>query len=225
MPNPAVHRLHERPDRALTAELARQGVATLHEAMGRRGLLDPLIRPVASGWTVAGPAVTSLNHPGDNLMVHAALSVCEPGDILVVSTTVPCMCGMIGELLARQAKVRQLSGIVIDSGVRDVADLRQLGLPIWSASITAAGSVKATPGWVNIPMVCGGVLINPGDIVVADDDGIVSIPQSEAAQVLNGAKERTEREVEVRTRIEGGELSFDMNDLRGYLEHKGVTVA
>jgi 4-hydroxy-4-methyl-2-oxoglutarate aldolase len=219
---PTIIREIERPDSAIVRGLAEQGVATVHESFHRRGLLATRMRPIADGWAVAGPAVTSLNHPGDNLMVHAALSVCQPGDVLVVATTVPSNLGLIGDLIAEQAKVRGLAGIVIDSGVRDVASLRRLGLPIWSAAITAAGSVKATPGWVNVPAVCGDQMINPGDIIVADDDGVVAVPARYAAEVLEAARQRTAKEAASREGIARGELSFDRSGMREYLAERGV---
>lgn len=219
---PTIIRAIERSDPAIVQGLAEQGVATVHESFHRRGLLAPRLRPVADSWAIAGPAVTSLNHPGDNLMVHAALSVCQPGDVLVVATTVPSNLGLIGDLIAEQAKVRGLAGIVIDSGVRDVASLRRLGLPIWSAAITAAGSVKATPGWVNVPVVCGDQAINPGDIIVADDDGVVAVPARFAAEVLEAARQRTAKEAASREGIARGELSFDRSGMREYLAERGV---
>jgi len=220
---PVINRDIPRPDPEHVRALAEQGVATVHEAYQRRGLFAARLRPINDGWKIAGPAVTSLNHPGDNLMVHAALSVCQPGDVLVIATTVPCVCGMLGELIARQGQVLGLAGIVIDSGVRDLADLRQLGLPIWTAAITAAGSVKATPGWVNVPLVCGDQLITPGDVIVADDDGVVAIPDGDLPAVLQASRERTAKEVEARARIAEGELSFDRSGLRQYLADRGVT--
>jgi 4-hydroxy-4-methyl-2-oxoglutarate aldolase len=219
---PTIIREIERPDTAIVRGLAEEGVATVHESFHRRGLLAPRLRPISEGWSIAGPAVTSLNHPGDNLMVHAALSVCRPGDVLVVATTVPSNLGLIGDLIAEQAKVRGLAGIVIDSGVRDVASLRRLGLPIWSAAITAAGSVKATPGWVNVPVVCGDQAINPGDIIVADDDGVVAVPARFAAEVLEAARARTAKEAASREGIARGELSFDRSGMREYLAERGV---
>jgi 4-hydroxy-4-methyl-2-oxoglutarate aldolase len=219
---PTIIREIERTDAAIVQGLAGEGVATVHESFQRRGLLAPRLRPISDGWAIAGPAVTSLNHPGDNLMVHAALSVCQPGDVLVVATTVPSNLGLIGDLIAEQAKVRGLAGIVIDSGVRDVASLRRLGLPIWSAAITAAGSVKATPGWVNVPVVCGDQAINPGDIIVADDDGVVAVPARFAAEVLEAARQRTAKEAASREGIARGELSFDRSGMREYLAERGV---
>jgi 4-hydroxy-4-methyl-2-oxoglutarate aldolase len=219
---PTIIREIARPDASIVQGLAEQGVATVHESFNRRGLLAPRMRPIAEGWAIAGPAVTSLNHPGDNLMVHAALSVCQPGDVLVVATTSTSNLGLIGDLIAEQAKVRGLAGIVIDSGVRDVASLRRLGLPIWSAAITAAGSVKATPGWVNVPVVCGDQLVNPGDIIIADDDGVVAVPASAAAAVLEAARQRTAKEEASREGIARGELSFDRSGMREYLAERGV---
>jgi 4-hydroxy-4-methyl-2-oxoglutarate aldolase len=219
---PAVIRDIERTNAEICRALAEQGVATVHESFERRGMLAPRLRPISEGWSIAGPAVTSLNHPGDNLMVHAALSVCQPGDILVVATTVPCICGLIGELIARQAQVRGLAGIVIDSAVRDLRDLRQLGLPIWSASVTAAGSVKATPGWVNVPVVCGDQLVNPGDAIVADDDGVVAVPIDETASVLEAAQARTAKEAIARERLQAGMLSWETSEFRRYLLEQGV---
>ena len=219
---PTIIREITRPEADIVTALAGQGVATVHEAFNRRGLLAPRMRPISEGWAIAGPAVTSLNHPGDNLMVHAALSVCQPGDVLVVATTVPSNLGLIGDLIAEQAKVRGLAGIVIDSGVRDVASLRRLGLPIWSAAITAAGSVKATPGWVNVPVVCGDQAIQPGDIIVADDDGVVAVPANVAAAVLDAARQRTAKEEASREGIARGELSFDRSGMREYLAERGV---
>jgi 4-hydroxy-4-methyl-2-oxoglutarate aldolase len=222
MLNPTIVRDISRADPSLVSALAEQGVATVHEAFQRRGLLAPRLRPISDGWSIAGPAVTSLNHPGDNLMVHAALSVCQPGDVLVVATTAPCICGMIGELIVRQCMEVGIAGIVIDSGVRDVADLRRLGLPIWAAAIHAAGSVKATPGWVNVPVVCGDQIVGPGDIIVADDDGVVAVPSDEASSVLDASIARTAKEAITRERIQGGEQTFDMSNLRAYLADRGV---
>src|SRR5690606_22178056 len=170
-------------------------------AMGRHGLLDIGMRPIKEGWSICGPAITSLNHIGDNLMVHAALDVCQPGDVLVITTTAPSARGMVGELLARQAQEPGVAGLIIESGVRDVAELRRLGLPIWSTAISAAGTVKATPGWVNVPIVCCGAAIRPGDLIVADDDGVVVVPKEQAEQVREAAAARTRREEETRSRI------------------------
>ncbi|MDI3340922.1 MAG: 4-carboxy-4-hydroxy-2-oxoadipate aldolase/oxaloacetate decarboxylase [Sphaerobacter sp.] len=213
----------DRPDPEVIKALAGHGVATVHEAMGRQGLLNPAMRPIKEGWSICGPAVTSLNHVGDNLMVHAALDVCQPGDVLVITTTVPSTCGMVGELVARQAQVRGVAGIIIEGGARDVADLRRLDLPIWSTAISAAGTVKATPGWVNVPVVCCGVQIRPGDVIVADDDGVVVVPRERAAEVAEAAAARTSREEGTRAKIMAGELTVDLHGLRQYLADKGVT--
>lgn len=219
---PTIHRDIRRPEKHIIKGLADQGVATTHEGFQRRGLLAPRLRPVSDGWHIAGPAVTSLNHPGDNLMVHAALSVCQPGDVLVVATTVPCEGGMIGDLLALQAKRLGLAGIVIDAGIRDIAEIRNLGIPVWTSAISAAGCVKFTPGWVNVPIICGDQLVSPGDVIVADDDGVVAIPYDQAENVLEAAVKRTASEVDARSAYEQGELSFDRSGLRQYLADKGV---
>lgn len=211
-----------RPEQALASSLAKQGVATIHEVMNKTGLFDSTMRPIKEGWSVCGPAVTSMNHIGDNLMVHAALDVCQPGDFLIITTTAPCTSGMVGELIARQALARGIVGLIVEAGVRDVADLRKLGLPIWSKAISASGAVKATPGWVNVPIVCSGAAIQPGDLIVADDDGVVVIPHEEADDVLELAISRTKREAETRARIEAGELTFDLHDLRQSLHQRGV---
>lgn len=211
-----------RPEPALADSVAKQGVATIHEVMNKTGLFDSAMRPIKEGWSVCGPAVTSLNHIGDNLMVHAALDICQPGDFLVITTTAPCTSGMVGELIARQALERGVVGLIVEAGVRDVADLRKLGLPIWSKAISASGAVKATPGWVNVPVTCGGVAIHPGDLIVADDDGVVVVPYQEADRVLELATSRTEREAETRARIEAGELTFDLHNLRQFLHQRGV---
>lgn len=219
---PRIVREIDRPDRSQVEKLADYGVATVHEAQGRLGLLHHSMRPISPGWSIAGSAVTSLNHPGDNLMIHAALEVCQPGDILVVAATQPSVCGVVGELLARQAKVKGLAGMIIDIGIRDLRDLRALGLPIWASAITAAGSVKATPGWVNVPMICGDALVSPGDAVVADDDGVVIVPKSDIPWVVEAAEARTQKEAIARARYDQGEISLDVNKLRGLLANLGL---
>jgi len=197
-------------------------VATVHEAYGRRGLMDPAIRPIADGLTLCGPAVTSLNAPGDNLMVHAALDVCRPGDVLVVSTTEPSIHGMVGELVATQARARGIVGIVLDAGVRDVAELRAMGFPAWARTISALGTAKSAPGWVNVPVRCGGLTVTPGDAVLAGYDGVVVVARDDLGSVLLAAAARTAREEGLRERYAGGESSMDVNDLRSILERLGV---
>jgi 4-hydroxy-4-methyl-2-oxoglutarate aldolase len=223
MSGPCVIATIERPPAELTAALAEFDVATVHEAYRQRGLLDPGIRPIAHGQRSCGPAVTSLNHPGDNLMLHAAVAVCQPGDVLVVATTAPSTDGMLGELLAAQCKARGIVAVVLDAGTRDSAQLREMGFPVWARAISAAGTVKATPGWVNVPVVCGGVIVNPGDLVVGDDDGVVVVARADVAEVVEAARARTERERAARARYERGELSLDVNNLRDVLQRLGVT--
>jgi 4-hydroxy-4-methyl-2-oxoglutarate aldolase len=203
------------------AELGAAGVATVHEA-GGAGLLDPGIRPIQDGARIAGSAVTVSCAPGDNIMIHAAVEVIEPGDILVVSTTSPSTNGMFGELLATSVIARGCAGVVVDAGVRDISDLRRMGLPVWSRAVHASGTVKATPGSVNVPIVCGGATVSPGDVVVADDDGVVVVERERAAQVLEAARERLKRETEVRARLAAGELGIDFYGFRERLEAMGV---
>jgi 4-hydroxy-4-methyl-2-oxoglutarate aldolase len=203
------------------AELGAAGVATVHEA-GGAGLLDPGIRPIQEGARIAGSAVTVSCAPGDNIMIHAAVEVIEPGDILVVSTTSPSTNGMFGELLATSVIARGCAGVIVDAGVRDISDLRRLSLPVWSRAVHASGTVKATPGSVNVPIVCGGATVSPGDVVVADDDGVVVVEQERATQVLEAARERLKRETEVRARLADGELGVDFYGFRERLEAMGV---
>jgi 4-hydroxy-4-methyl-2-oxoglutarate aldolase len=210
-----------RIDADVLAELGAAGVATVHEA-GGAGLLDPGIRPIQEGARIAGSAVTVSCAPRDNIMIHAAVEVIEPGDILVVSTTSPSTNGMFGELLATSVMARGCAGVVVDAGVRDISDLRRLGLPVWSRAVHASGTVKATPGSVNIPIVCGGATVGPGDGVVADDDGVVVVERERAIEVLEAARERLKRETEVRARLAAGELGVDFYGFRGRLEAMGV---
>jgi 4-hydroxy-4-methyl-2-oxoglutarate aldolase len=210
-----------RIDADLLAELGAAGVATVHES-GGAGLLDPGIRPIQDGARIAGSAVTVSCAPGDNIMIHAAVEVIEPGDILIVSTTSPSTNGMFGELLATSVMARGCAGVVVDAGVRDISDLRRLGLPVWSRAVHASGTVKSTPGSVNIPIVCGGATVGPGDAVVADDDGVVVVERERAAEVLEAARKRLERETEVRARLSAGELGVDFYGFRERLEGLGV---
>jgi 4-hydroxy-4-methyl-2-oxoglutarate aldolase len=210
-----------RADPDVVVALGRAGVATVHES-GGNPLLDPGMRPIQQGARIAGSAVTVSCAPGDNIMVHAAVEVVEPGDVLVVATTAPATNGMIGELLATSLAARGCVGAVVDSGVRDVADLRRMGFPVWSRAVSAEGTKKATAGSVNVPVVCGGVTVGPGDVVVADDDGVVIVERSRATDVLEAAGQRLDREKEVRRRLTAGELGVDFYGFRERLEGLGV---
>jgi 4-hydroxy-4-methyl-2-oxoglutarate aldolase len=211
-----------RADLSTVDSLAEHGVATAHEAMGRDGYLGPGLRPVQHGIRIGGTAVTALCWPGDNLMIHAAVEQCGPGDILVVTTTSPCTDGLFGELLATSLRVRGVRGLVIETGVRDIAELRALGFPVWSAAVSAQGTVKATAGAVNVPITVGGQLIRPGDAIIADDDGVVRVPRAEAAAVLDAARARVAREEAARAAFQAGELGLDRYGLRDTLHRLGV---
>ncbi|WP_067851299.1 4-carboxy-4-hydroxy-2-oxoadipate aldolase/oxaloacetate decarboxylase [Alicyclobacillus mali (ex Roth et al. 2021)] len=213
----------ERPAREIVESVGQYGVATLHEAMGREGLMLPYMRPIYPGARTFGTAVTVLCHPGDNLMIHASVEVCQPGDVLVVTTTSPSTDGMFGELLATSLQARGAAGLVIEAGVRDVADLEKMGFPVWSRAISAQGTVKATPGCVNVPVVCAGVSVRPGDIIVADMDGVVCVPKERAADVASRARARVEREEVTRARLAAGELGLDIYGLRDKLQELGVS--
>jgi 4-hydroxy-4-methyl-2-oxoglutarate aldolase len=210
-----------RADLDIVAGLGEAGVATVHEA-GGAVLLDPGIRPLQQGRRIAGSAVTVSCAPGDNIMVHAAVEVIEPGDVLVVATTAPSTHGMFGELLATSVMAKGCVGVVVDSGVRDVSDLRDMGLPVWCRAIHASGTTKATPGSVNVPLVCGGAAVAPGDVVVADDDGVAIVERGRAGEVLEAARLRLEREEEARRRLAAGELGVDFYGFRERLEDMGV---
>ncbi len=202
--------------------LAPIGTATVHEAIGRRGYLGPDLRPIQVGAKVAGTAVTVLSHPGDNLMIHAAVEVCQEGDILVVATTAPSTHGMFGDLLASSLQARGVRGLVVDAGVRDTADLRDMGFPVWTRHVSCQGTVKATPGSVNIPISIEGIAISPGDVICGDDDGVVLVERGEANWALEKSLARLANEEGTRARLVGGELGVDFYGLRQKLEELGV---
>jgi len=204
------------------AELAKQGTATVHEAMGRIGYLGPGIMPIQRGTSIAGSAVTVSCHAGDNLMIHAAVAVCEPGDLLVVATTAPSTHGMFGELLATSLTARGVLGLVIGAGVRDTSELRSMGFPVWSTCVSCEGTVKATAGAVNVPVVLGQQLVSPGDVVCADDDGVVVVAREDAEWALQESRARVRHEAEVRQRLAAGELGLDVYGLRDVLGRLGV---
>jgi 4-hydroxy-4-methyl-2-oxoglutarate aldolase len=202
--------------------LAGYGVATAHEAMGRAGYLGPRFRPIQPGSRIGGTAVTALCWPGDNLMIHAAVEQCTPGDILVVTTTSPCTDGLFGELLATALRVRGVRGLVTETGVRDIAGLRAMNFPVWSVAVSAQGTVKATAGAVNVPVTVGGQVVCPGDAVLADDDGVLCVPHLAVAEVLEAAAARETREAAAREAFLAGELGLDRYGLRSTLEQLGV---
>ena len=212
-----------RADGALVEGLSEFGVSTIHEAQGRAHLLDPALRPIWPGARVAGTAVTVSVPPGDNWMIHVAVEQCAEGDVLVVAPTAPSTAGYFGELLATALAHRGVRGLVIDAGCRDVAELREMGFPVWSRHICAFGTVKETLGDVNVGLVCAGQWIEPGDVVVADDDGVVVVPRARAADVIEACRAREDKEARARERYAKGELSMDVNAMRDALAAKGLT--
>ena len=211
-----------RPDSEAVKILGELGVATVHEAQGRTGLMKPYMRPIYPSAKAAGSAVTVLCQSGDNLMIHAAAEQCQAGDLLVVTTTSPSTDGMFGELLATSLAARGVRGIVIEAGLRDVAELRAMGFPAWSAAISAQGTVKETPGAVNVPVSVGGQIVRPGDAIVADDDGVVCVPRDDVSQALAAAQARVAKEERNRKALADGQLGLDLYGLRAKLAARGV---
>jgi 4-hydroxy-4-methyl-2-oxoglutarate aldolase len=219
---PTVRRSIERPDASVVRLLGELGVATVHESQGRCGLLRPYMRPIFPSARVAGPAVTVSCQPGDNLMIHASIDVVQPGDVLVVTTTAESTDGMFGELLAESCRAHGVVGLVIDAGVRDVSELTAMEFPVWSKAISAQGTVKATAGSVNIPVVCAGALVRPGDVIVGDQDGVVVVPRESAAEIAGLGELRRAKEERSRERLRAGEKGLDMYGLRARLKELGV---
>ncbi len=226
--NPNAHNRHvivrtiDRAPLDVVDQLAPIGTASVHEAIGRRGYLGPHLAPIQRDVKVAGTAVTVLSHPGDNIMIHAAVEMCQTGDILVVVNTAPSTHGMFGDLLATSLMVRGVRGLVIDAGVRDTSDLRSMGFPVWSRHVSCQGTVKATPGSVNVPVSVGGIAIAPGDVVCADDDGVVVVARDEAAWALERSNERLAKEERTRAQLQAGVLGVDLYGLRQQLIDMGV---
>jgi 4-hydroxy-4-methyl-2-oxoglutarate aldolase len=219
---PVVVRNVDRPAANLISTLEKYGVSTVHEAQGRRGLLATYMRPIYAGAAIAGPAVTVSLPPGDNLMIHVAVEVCRPGDVLVVAPTSPCTDGYFGELLATSLRAHGVKGLVIDAGCRDVRSLTEMKFPVWSRAVSSQGTVKATLGSVNVGIVCAGASVEAGDIVVADDDGVVVVERGAAQEVVAASEQRVRKEEATRERLASGELGLDIYGLRAKVLELGL---
>ena len=220
--NGIVVRNIRRADASVVESLGRLGVATVYEAQGRIGLMQPYMRPLWRGSRIAGSAVTALCHPGDNWMIHVAVEVLRPGDVLIVACSSESTDGAFGELLATSLKARGAKGVVLDIGCRDAHEITAMQFPVWSRGVSAKGTVKATIGSVNVPVVCAGVQVNPGDVVIADDDGVVIVRRADAETVVKAGEEREKKEVASRARLEKGELGLDIYGMRKALDEKGL---